>query len=167
MKFWEKNITKTIKNIPNIALWVRGIFEPKSCMISLLSIFRAVVFPQQILIRDQGWQWGKVGPKDGVFVPVPHSFVLRHPRPALHDGENFLTPSPPLGALQSPASSRKTLLFVNLPYNQYNFFNISLIKIYLKLQLNLSHEIKSIFRKKLNNIFKCLTRQSIYIKKKN
>ena len=37
---------------------------------------------------------------------------------------------------------------------------ISLIKIYLKLQLNLSHKIKSIFRKKLNNISKCLTRQS-------
>ena len=36
---------------------------------------------------------------------------------------------------------------------------ISLIKIYLKLQLNLSHQIKSIFRKKLNNISKCLTRQ--------
>ena len=37
---------------------------------------------------------------------------------------------------------------------------ISLIKIYLKLQLNLSYKIKSIFRKKMNNISKCLTRQS-------
>ena len=37
---------------------------------------------------------------------------------------------------------------------------ISLIKIYLKLQLNLSHQTKSIFRKKLNNISKCLRRQS-------
>ena len=35
---------------------------------------------------------------------------------------------------------------------------ISLIKIYLKLQLNLSHQIKSLFRKKLNNISKHLTR---------
>ena len=55
--------------------------------------------------------------KDGVFIPAPHDFVLPHPRPALHDRENFLTPFPPLGALQSPASLRKTLLFVNLPYN--------------------------------------------------
>ena len=37
---------------------------------------------------------------------------------------------------------------------------ISLIKIYWKLQLNLSHQIKSILRKKLNNISKCLTKQS-------
>ena len=32
---------------------------------------------------------------------------------------------------------------------------ISLIKIYLKLQLNLYYQIKSIFRKKLNNISEC------------
>ena len=44
---------------------------------------------------------------------------------------------------------------------------ISLITIYLKLQLNLSHQIKSIFRKKLNNISKCLTRQSLKKKKKS
>ena len=31
-----------------------------------------------------------------------------------HDGENFLTPSPPLEAPQSPVLSRKTLLLVNL-----------------------------------------------------
>ena len=29
----------------------------------------------------------------------------------------YLAPFPPLGAPRSPASSRKTLLFVNLPYN--------------------------------------------------
>ena len=33
------------------------------------------------------------------------------PRPTPHDGKNFLTPSPTLGALRSPAPSRKTLLF--------------------------------------------------------
>ena len=43
---------------------------------------------------------------------------------------------------------------------------ISLIKIYLKLQLNLSYQIKSIFRKILNNISKCLTRKSPKEKKK-
>ena len=45
------------------------------------------------------------------------------PRPASHDGENFLAPCPTLGALRSPAPPRKILFFVNLPYNQYNFFN--------------------------------------------
>ena len=60
---------------------------------------------------------GKAGPKDEGFVPTPHGFVLPHPHPALHDGKNFLTPSPPLGVPRSPAPFRKTLLFVNLPYN--------------------------------------------------
>ena len=67
--------------------------------------------------------WGGVGPKDGVFVPALYSFVLSHYRLAPHDGENFLTPSPPLGALRSPVPPRKTLLSINFPYNQYNFFN--------------------------------------------
>ena len=43
--------------------------------------------------------------------------VLSHPRPVLHDGECFLTPSPPLRAPRSPAPPCKTLLFVNFPYN--------------------------------------------------
>ena len=60
---------------------------------------------------------GGAGPKYGVFVSSPHGFVLPHPHPAPHDGENFLTPFPPLGILQSPAPLCKTLLFVNLPYN--------------------------------------------------
>ena len=54
---------------------------------------------------------GGAGSKDGVFVPASHGFVLSHPRPALHDGECFLTPSPPLGAPRSLAPPRKTLLF--------------------------------------------------------
>ena len=42
---------------------------------------------------EEGWQWGKAGPKDGVFASAPHGFVLPHPCPAPHDGENFLAPS--------------------------------------------------------------------------
>ena len=53
----------------------------------------------------------------------PPRMVLSYPIPTQHDGENFLTPSLPLGAPQSPTPPRKTLLFVNLSYNQYNFFN--------------------------------------------
>ena len=33
---------------------------------------------------------GGAGPKDGVFTPALHGFFLPHPRPATHDGENFL-----------------------------------------------------------------------------
>ena len=40
---------------------------------------------------------------------------------------------------------RETLLFVNLPHNYYNFFNKTMFR--LKLQLNLSHQIKLIFSK--------------------
>ena len=53
----------------------------------------------------------------------PPRMVLSCPIPAPHVGENFLTPSLPLGAPRSLAPLRKTLLFVNLPYNWYNFFN--------------------------------------------
>ena len=93
---------------------------------------------------------GQGGAKDGFFTPAPHGFVLPYPCSAQHNEENFLTPSPPSRALQSPALPRKTLLLINLPHNYNNFFlikPISLIKIFLKLQLNLSHQIKLNFSK--------------------
>ena len=55
--------------------------------------------------------------------------------PSPHDGENFLTSSPPLGAPQSPASLRKTLLFVNLSttitivFNKIYFVNKDILEI--------------------------------------
>ena len=52
--------------------------------------------------------------------PCPAWFCLN---PCPHDGENFFTPSPPLEALRSPASSHKTLLFVNLLTTSTIFFN--------------------------------------------
>ena len=60
---------------------------------------------------------GRGGAEGWVFVLASHGFVLPHPRSAPHDGENFLTSSPPLGALRSPTPPHKTLLFVNLLYN--------------------------------------------------
>ena len=39
------------------------------------------------------------------------------PCPTPHNGENSLTPSPPLGAPRSPVPPRKTLHFVNFSYN--------------------------------------------------
>ena len=88
--------------------------------------------------------WARI--KDGVFVLIPHDFVLPHPRLILHDRENFLTPSLPLGAPPHPIKLYFLLIF---PTTSTIFLMkpISLIKIYLKLQLNLSHQIKLIFRK--------------------
>ena len=62
---------------------------------------------------------GRGGAEGGVFVPAPHGFILFHLHLALPrmTGKTFLTPSLPLGASQSPVPPRKTLLFINLPYN--------------------------------------------------
>ena len=60
---------------------------------------------------------GRGGAKGWVFVLALHGFVLSHPCPAPHDGKNFLTSSLPFAAPRSTAPPRKTVLFVNLPYN--------------------------------------------------
>ena len=80
-----------------------------------------------------------------------------------HDGENLLTPSLPLEALRSPAPPRKTLLFIILPYNQYNFFNETYFinKNILEITTKFIPSNQINFQKKLNNISKCLTRQSL------
>ena len=84
--------------------------------------------------------------------------------------KTFLPHPRPLGPREAPPHPIKLYFLLICPTISTNFLikPISLIKIYLKLQLNLSHQIKSIFRKKkiLNNISKCLTRQSPK-KKKN
>ena len=72
------------------------------------------------------------------------------PYSASHDRENFLTSFPPFGTLRSPIPSYKTLFLINLLTIITIFFfikPISLIKIYLKLQINLSYQIKLNFRK--------------------
>ena len=67
--------------------------------------------------------------------PRPHGFVLPHPRPALHDKQNFLAPSPPLWALRSLAPPCKTLLLVNFPttiaiiFNKTFFVNKNILEI--------------------------------------
>ena len=65
---------------------------------------------------------------------------------ALHDGENFLTPSSSPGA---PLHPIKFYFLLICPTTSTIFLMkpILLINIYLKLQLNVSHQIKSIFRK--------------------
>ena len=93
--------------------------------------------------------------RDGVFAPTrrmaptPHGFVLPHPRPASHDRKNFLTPSSPLRGPRSPVPPRKTyfLLICSQLLQLFLIKPVLLIKIYLKLQINLSHQIKLIFSK--------------------
>ena len=77
----------------------------------------------------------------------------------------------PLGLHKAPPCLIKLYFLLIYPITSTFFFffmkPISLIKIYLKLKLNLSHQIKSIFKKiKLNNIFNFLIRQSHKKKKK-
>ena len=65
------------------------------------------------------------------------------PRTASHDGENFLASSPTFRAPRSPAPPRKILFFLLICPTTSTIFlmkHILLIKIYLKLQLNLSHK---------------------------
>ena len=76
---------------------------------------------------------GETGPKDGVFAPALQDFVLPHPHP--------------LGPCEAPPHPVKLYFLLIFPSTIFLMKPISLIKIYLKLQLNLSHQIKSIFRK--------------------
>ena len=92
------------------------------------------------------------------------------PCPTPHDEKNFLPHPRPLGPRETPPHIVKLYFLLIYPTISTIFLMkpISLLKIYLKLQLNLSHQIKSIFRKKkLNNISKYLTRQSHKKKKKS
>ena len=83
-------------------------------------------------------------------------------------GKTFSPHTRPLGPREAPPHPVKLYFLLICPTASTIILMkpISLIKIYWKLQLNLSHQIKSILRKKLNNISKCLTKQSPK-KKKN
>ena len=67
--------------------------------------------------------------------PTWFYFTPSPPRPAPHDKENLLAPSPPLGAPRSPALPRKTLLLVYLPttitivFNKIFFINKNIFEI--------------------------------------
>ena len=98
-------------------------------------------------IRIKGWQRGGTGPKDGVFVPVSPRMT----------GKIFL-PNLRLLGLRETIPHLVKLYFLLICSQLLQLFLIklvSLIKIYLKLQINLSYQIKLIFsKKKLNNIIK-------------
>ena len=94
----------------------------------------------------------------------PSRMILSYPIsiPARMTGKNFSPHLRPLGPRETLPYPLKLYFLLIFPTTSTILLMkpISLIKIYLKLQLNLSHQIKSIFRKKLNNIPRCLTRQS-------
>ena len=94
---------------------------------------------------------GGTGSKDGVFVPVLHGFVLPLARMT---GKTFSPHLHPLRPCEAPPYPIKLyFLLICLQLGQFFLMKpISLIKIYLKLQLNLSHQINSIFRKNWINI---------------
>ena len=79
----------------------------------------------------------------------PSRMVLFYLFPTPHDGEIFLAPSPPLEALQNPSHPIKLYFLLICPQKLQLFLikPILLIKIYLKLQIHLSHQIKQIFSK--------------------
>ena len=91
------------------------------------------------LLGMANWQWGRVGPKDGIFAPTSHGFVLSYRRPTSYDVENFTVLSPHLGTPQSPAPFCKIIIIVNMPVTITIFLvkHFLLIKIYSKLWINL------------------------------
>ena len=107
---------------------------------------------------------GQAGLKDGVFDLMLHAFVLPHPYLALYDrdGKFFLVPSQLFGGPRSLTSPCKTIIFINLLHNYYNFFfsktcfiNKNIIEITTKF---LSHQINLIFSKNLIILSKCSIR---------
>ena len=82
-----------------------------------------------MLSQTQGWQWGGTGPKDEIFAPVPHGFFLPHPRPASHDGENFLPYPYPLRSREAPPYIVKLYFLLIFPTtitifaNKMTYFN--------------------------------------------
>ena len=74
---------------------------------------------------------GGAGPKDGVFIPAPHGFVLPYPRMM---GKIFLTHPCPLGPCKA-LSQPVTLLLVNLSttitivFNKIYFINKNILEI--------------------------------------
>ena len=82
---------------------------------------------------------GGAGLKDGVFVPAPHGFILPHPRPVppRMTGNTFSPHLRPLGPREAPPHPVK-LYFLLICLTTSTIFLmklISLIKIYLKLQI--------------------------------
>ena len=100
-----------------------------------------------------GMAMGRGGAKGWGLHPRPAWFYLApsspRPAPPRITGKTFSPHPRPLGPYEAPPHPVKLYFLLICPTTNTIFLMkpISLIKIYLKLQLNLSHQIKSIFRK--------------------
>ena len=61
--------------------------------------------------KGLGMAMGRDGDKGWGLHPCPAGFVLPHPHPALHDEENFFTPSLPFRAPPQPVKLHFLLIF--------------------------------------------------------
>ena len=77
--------------------------------------------------KKWGLEWGKAGPKDGVFAPVPYGFVLPHPH--LLGSKKIL---PYLVKLYFLLICSTTIIIF---FNKTCFLNQNI----LEIKLNLSH----------------------------
>ena len=95
-----------------------------------------------------GMAMGRGGAEGWGLHPRPAWFCLA-PSPPRMTGKTFSPHPRPLGPREAPPHPVKLYFLLICPTTSTIFLvkPISLIKIYLKLQLNLSHQIKSIFRK--------------------
>ena len=93
----------------------------------------------------------------------PSCMVFSYPIPALlcMMGKIFLPHPCPLGPREDPHHPTKLYFLLIYPQLLQLFLikHVSLVKIYLKLQINLFHQIKLIFSKNWIILLKCLTRQ--------
>ena len=93
----------------------------------------------------------------------PSYMVLSYPIPVLPcmTGTIFLPHPRPLGPCETSPHPVKLYFLLICPQLLQLFLikHVLLIKIYLKLQINLSHQIILIFSKNLIILLKCLTRQ--------
>ena len=112
-----------------------------------------------------------MGPKDGVFALTPHGFILPHPHPTLPcmTGKFFLPHPCPFGARKASPHPVKLYFLLICPQLLQLFLikPISLVKIYLKLQITITHQIKLIFSKTLYNIIKVLNKTTLQQKQKS
>ena len=92
-----------------------------------------------------GWQWGGTGPKNMEFSSLPY-MILSYPILALSRimGKTFSPHPRLLGPRKAPLHPVKLYFLLICPRTStiFSMKPISLIKIYLKLQLNISFQIK-------------------------
>ena len=136
-------------------LWVLSFFDVWSLkLLWMHTILVHVHFQKMVMEWSKFEGWG--------LRSNPTRFCLTQSQPHPAWWGNFFYPIPTPWDPANPRPPRKILLLVNLPTTITIFLikPVSLIKIYLKLQINLSHQIKLIFSKNWIILLKRLTKLS-------